>query len=393
MSKVYFHVDLNAFFANAEVLKDPSLKDKPIAVAGQTRRSVISTASYAARKYGVTSAMPVVIALKLCPTLEIIEGHYQYYQQLSNEFINIIKSFSPLIEKASIDECYVDVSEIIKRYKYPLDLAILMQKKVYQKIGLTCSIGIAPNLFLAKMASNMKKPNGITILRIRDIADKLWPLDISEMQGIGKQTLIRVKELGIQTIGDLAKFKNIHKLNTIFKKRTDDIIAKANGIDHTELIIDMPRKSISVSETLLEDVNDYDELKGIFRILAKKVAHNLQKEEKIGQTIAIRITYHNFRNISHSIQVKEGILYSEDIFYLAMQLFDQYWQNDEPIRLLGITIAKLVDKTQNSQQLSLFHNHKKDKSQEVIDEINNLLISSPLLFKASEIKKYKKKGR
>ena len=202
MSRIYFHVDLNAFFASAEILRDPSLKGKPIVVSGQTKRSVVSTASYEARAYGIHSAMSIILAKKLCPDLEIIEGHYSYYHSLSDEFMTIVRSFSPYMEKASIDECYVDVTDVIQQYKHPLDLAVLLQKAIYQKTGLGCSIGIGPNLFLAKMASDMKKPMGITVLRIRDVEAKLWPLPVHKMRGIGRKTLPKVEALGIKTIGD-----------------------------------------------------------------------------------------------------------------------------------------------------------------------------------------------
>ncbi len=231
MSRVYFHVDLNAFFANAEVLLDPSLKGKPLAISGNTRRSVVSTASYEARKYGVHSAMPIQQAVKLCPDLVIVHGHYAYYQDLSNQFMHIIRSYTDLVEQASIDECYMDVTDIIFRYQRPLDLAWEIQKKILHETGLQCSIGVGPNMFLAKMASDMKKPMGITVLRIRDVPDKMWPLPISEMRGIGKKTLPLMNELNINTIQHLAQYPNHLDLKPIFGKHTEDIIARANGYD------------------------------------------------------------------------------------------------------------------------------------------------------------------
>ena len=157
MGKVYFHIDLNAFFAYAEVLLDPSLKGKPLIVSGLTSRSVVSTASYEARKYGIHSAMPVGEALRLCKDLVIIEGHYAYYNELSEQFINIIKTYTDLVEQASVDECYADMTEVIKKFEKPLDLAWHIQQRVLKEVGIPCSIGIGPNLFLAKMASDKNK--------------------------------------------------------------------------------------------------------------------------------------------------------------------------------------------------------------------------------------------
>jgi len=185
MVRVYFHIDLNAFFANAEVLLDPSLKGKPIAVSGQTRRSVVSTASYEARAFGVHSAQPLSEALKLCPELEVVTPHFSWYHELSEDFMNIVRSYTDIIEQASIDECYADMTEAIRRFEHPLDLAVQIQKRVLNETGIPCSIGVAPNMFLAKMASDMKKPIGITVLRIREEQSKLWPLPNGDMRGVG----------------------------------------------------------------------------------------------------------------------------------------------------------------------------------------------------------------
>ena len=183
MARVYFHIDMNAFFVNAEILLDPSLKGKPVAVSGTTRRSVVSTASYEARAFGVHSAQPIQEAIKLCPDLVIVSGHYQYYRELSEQFMNIVKRYTSEIEQASIDECYADVTDTIMKLQRPLDLAVRIQKEILTELGLPCSIGVGPNMFLAKMASDMKKPMGITVLRIRDVKDKMWPLPIWDMRG------------------------------------------------------------------------------------------------------------------------------------------------------------------------------------------------------------------
>ena len=204
MAHVYFHIDLNAFFVSAECILDPSLKGKPVAVCGQTRRSVVATASYEARKYGVHSAMPVSEARHLCPGLIMVEPHFQWYRSLSEEFMNIVYSITPEVEQASIDECYADMTVPIQAYEKPLDLAWNLQRRILRELQLPCSIGIGPNMFLAKMGSDMKKPMGITVMRIREVPAKLWPLPIRDMRGIGERTLPYMEDLGIKTIGDLA---------------------------------------------------------------------------------------------------------------------------------------------------------------------------------------------
>ena len=278
MARVIFHIDLNAFFANAEVLLDPSLKGKPLVVSGNTRRSVVSTASYEARKFGIHSAMPLAEAEKLCRDLIIIPGHYRWYGELSHQFMQIIRSYTDLVEQASIDECYADVTEEIMKYEKPLDLAWQMQQRVLKETGLSCSIGVGPNMFLAKMASDMKKPMGITVLRIRDVEDKMWPLPIGEMRGVGRRTVPLLEDMGIHTIGDLARYPNLDELRLIFGKNTEDVIARTHGHDSRTITLEYDAKSIGVSETMLEDITDYDEIRGLLRTLSRRLSKRLTQE-------------------------------------------------------------------------------------------------------------------
>lgn len=386
MAHVYFHIDLNAFFANAEIIRDPELKGKPIVVSGSTRRSVVSTASYEARAFGIHSAMPVAEASQLCKDLIVVEGHYALYEQLSRDFISIIESYTDLVEQVSVDECYADMSEVIKDYEKPLDLAWEIQKRVLNELQLPCSIGVAPNLFLAKMASDMKKPLGITVLRKREVQEKLWPLPIKEMRGIGLKTYPYLEDIGIHTIGDLANYQNIEELQHILGKNTLDIIARANGEDDSELSFSYDMKSMGVSETFLEDVTDYDELRGLIRYLSRKLSKRLYHEKKAGYLISLRIKYHDFVNKDRSKQVDHPIISSDDIFIHAMDLFDAYW-NEEPIRLLGITVSKFEDDEQVSQ-ISLFDENrsKMEETRSVLHDLNKML-GSKLLIRASDIDK------
>ena len=209
MMQVIFHIDLNAFYASAEISRNPSLKGKPVVISGKSKRSIITTASYEARKYGIHSAMPLFQAKQLCKDLIILPADFELYHRLSNEFFTIIASYSEILEVASIDECYLDVTAIIQEKKiHPVVLAKDIQTKVYEQLNLQCSIGISPNKFLAKMASDMKKPMGITVLTRNNLKEVMWPLDIKDMFGIGKKTQPKLRAVGINTIGDLADYKN-----------------------------------------------------------------------------------------------------------------------------------------------------------------------------------------
>ncbi len=371
MAHVYFHIDLNAFYANAEVLLDPTLKGKPLVVSGFTRRSVVSTASYEARKYGIHSAMPIGEAMRLCKDLIIIEGHYSYYYELSKQFINIIKSYTKLVEQASVDECYADMSEAILKFEKPLDLAWHIQRRILKEVGIPCSIGIGPNLFLAKMASDMKKPMGITVLRIRDVEEKMWPLDIGELRGIGNKTVPFLKELNINTIGDLANYKNKADLQEILGNHLEDIINRCYGKDDSELITEYSRKSIGISETFLDDINDYDELKGIIRKLSKRLSERMRYEDKSAEHITLRICYYDFRNITRSNKIKGKAIYSsEDIFLEAIKLFDEYWDEGEPVRLIGISMKDFEEFNYNLFNAEEYNKYETDN---IIDDLNNQL--------------------
>lgn len=353
MAHVYFHIDLNAFFANAEILLDPSLQGKPMIVSGQTRRSVVSTASYEARAYGIHSAMPVSEAEHLCKDLVVREPHFTWYRELSEKFMKIISSYTDEIEQASIDECYADVTIPIQRFARPLDLAWQIQQRVKKELGLPCSIGVGPNMFLAKMASDMKKPMGITVLRIREVPQKLWPLPISDMRGVGVRTLPAMEELGIHTIGDLANYKDLEALREIFGKNTEAMIARANGHDDRVIVKESESKSMGVSETFLEDITDYEEIRGMFRYLSRKLSERLIKEKKAGHSISVRIRYYDFSNADRSKKSDALLWKADDIFVEALSLFEKNWEQ-EPVRLIGISISDFADHTETSRQLNLF---------------------------------------
>lgn len=389
MARVYFHIDMNAFFVNAEILLDPSLKGKPVAVSGTTRRSVVSTASYEARAFGVHSAQPIQEAIKLCPDLVIVSGHYQYYRELSEQFMNIVKRYTSEIEQASIDECYADVTDTIMKLQRPLDLAVRIQKEILTELGLPCSIGVGPNMFLAKMASDMKKPMGITVLRIRDVKDKMWPLPIGDMRGVGKKTEPLLLALGIKTIGDLAHYKDMTKLEKIFGKNTEFMMKRAHGYDEREIVKEWDAKSMGVSETLLEDVTDYEELRGLYRTLSRKLSQRMKKDRKLGTTLSIRIKYFDFRNVDRSIRLDQPIWRGEDILDKAMELFDDNWDG-EPVRLAGISLSGLKNGDELVTQLNLFNNPEEDKRETafVLQDLNRQ-ISGKVFRRASDLLKDK----
>lgn len=373
MSRVYFHIDLNAFFASCEELLDPSLKGKPLVVGGKSRRSVISTANYEARKYGIHSAMPMQQAEKLCKDLVIVNGHYAFYSDMSHQFMQIIHSYTDLVEKASIDECYADMTDVICRYPKPLDVAFEIQRRVLEEIGLRCSIGIGPNMFLAKMASDMKKPMGITVLRIRDVPEKMWPLPIREMQGIGKRTVPLMEDLNIHTIKDLATYQDLNALKPVLGKNIESMIKRANGYDDRTLMTDYDSKSMGISETLLEDVTDYDELRGLIRTLCRRLSKRLKEAHKAGYHVSMRICYYDFRNANKSKKLSAPIWTSDDLFVQAMILFDSSYEEEEAVRLIGVSVSDFAGEDFLAKQVSLFDAPEEESTSEILHDLNHQL--------------------
>jgi len=385
--RVLFHIDLNAFFASAEVLKNSALEGLPIVVAGMHRRSVVSTASYEARQYGVHSAMPLLMAQEKCPQLVVVQGDYGWYEELSERFFQFIRQFTPYVEPASIDECYVDVTELIKQYKRPLDLAWTMQQRVYDELGLPCSIGVGPNKFLAKMASDMRKPMGITVLRKQEIARKLWPLPISEMWGIGKKSQPLLMENGITTIGDLANPENEGKIMTLLGKHAYTYIQNARGHDTNRLTYNTTVQSISQGTTLDRDIEDYDEVKTVLRRLAKALSQRAKSEDIRGSLISLSIRYFDFTNAVRSMNIQEYTNEENVLFEQALLLFDRN-QNGKPVRHLGIGLGSLFSKSKSIDQLhmNLESLEKKDAIELVLEQLNKQ-IPGIHLISAAQAKK------
>lgn len=385
MARVIFHIDLNSFFASAEEVLDPSIAGKPVVVSGMSRRSVVSTANYEARAFGVRSAMPIQEALSLCPDLIVVKGHYSYYEELSDKFIQLIQTYTPYVEQASIDECYADMTEVIRRYERPLDLAWQIQRRLKEDLNLKCSIGVAPNKFLAKMASDMRKPMGITILRKAEVKKKMWPLSVSDMGGIGKKTAKALNEMGIMTIGDLAEYKDRNALSKILGKNTTSVIEKCYGISSDEITMHTEMKSMSQSTTFMDDITEYDEIRGYFRKLAYQLSARMKQSGIMGNVISISVRYYTFETIVRSKKLTYPIQDAESLFEYAMMLYDEN-QDDMAVRHVGIGVSNLNPVASQKIQLSLFEQFKPSTTDDVIDDLNRQL-SVPSLVRASSLLK------
>ncbi|MGX8852538.1 DNA polymerase IV [Amedibacillus sp. YH-ame10] len=383
--RVIFHIDLNSYFASAEILKNSALEGQPIVVAGLNRRSVVCTASYEARAFGVQAAMPLHMAMEKCPQLVVVQGSYAWYEELSERFFKYLRRFSPYIEPASIDECFMDVTEAIKAYKRPLDLAWVIQKSVYEDLRLPCSIGVAPNKFLAKMASDMRKPMGITILRKQEVSKKLWPLGIHEMFGIGKKTVPLLLEHGITTIGDLANPENESKVMSLLGKHSYGMIQNARGNGSNQLSYNHTLQSISQSTTLDRDISDYDEVKTVFKRLAMQLSKRAKEDDLKGSLISISIRYFDFSNAVRSQSISDYTNDENTLLEHALLLFDQN-NNGKEIRHLGIGLGSLFSQRKTIDQINLFQKEEDivHDASDVLKELNRQLPQAHLM-RASEL--------
>ncbi|MFD1736310.1 DNA polymerase IV [Bacillus salitolerans] len=371
--RVILHVDMNSFYASVEVAYDPSLRGKPLAIAGnpEERRGIIVTCSYEARAKGIKATMPLWEAKKLCPGLIVKTPNFDRYRKASLAMFDYLRTYTPLVQPVSIDEGYIDITECF-RMGSPLEVARKIQNELLENLLLPCSIGIAPNKFLAKMGSNMKKPLGITVIRKRDVEKVLWPLPVEEMHGVGEKTAQKLRPFQILTIGDLAKADSI-QLKKLLGINGERLKSRANGIDSRPVDPDAiyEFKSIGNSTTLREDSTDEHEIFDVLKKLSDSVSRRLKRKEMVALTVQLMIRYDDRKTITRSKKLENPIVESIDLMNIIEQLWKKHWTED-PVRLLGVTAQDLVDKKDAYKQLDLFSFEQDAKNEPLYDTIEKL---------------------
>jgi len=376
MSRLIFLVDMNAFFISCETARDQRIRGIPAAVAGdpKTRSGIILAANYEARKYGVATAMVLHEAKKLCPELIIVPPDRELYEKNSKAVMNILSRYTPLIQQNSIDEAWMDLTGCEKLFGDPLDIAKNIMETILNELNLWCSIGISENKFLAKMGSDLKKPQGITELYVKDIKEKLWPLSVRDMYGIGRQTEQKLMDYAIYKIGDIAN-SNVEFLKNNFGKYGEELHRLSNGIDNSQVVPNpiYDNKSISRSTTLPYDTNDKEYIKHILLSLAEEVGYEARKYGYKGKTIAISIKYEDFTSVTRQKTVTPTYL-TKDIYNTALKLFEMNKGKNKLIRLLGLGLSNF--ESDESEQLSIFdlfegvtNEHKEETIEKTIDRI------------------------
>ncbi|MCS7314351.1 MAG: DNA polymerase IV [Bryobacterales bacterium] len=361
--RTIFHVDMDAFFVSVEELFDPSLKGKPVVVGGRPdERGVVAAASYEARKFGVRSAMPLRVAARLCPQAIFLPGHPERYHEYSERVRRILCEFSPVVEMASIDEACMDMTGTERLFGPPLAAAHRLHEEVRRRTGLNCSIGIAVSRLVAKVASDLAKPNGILWVLPGSEARFLAPLEVGRIPGVGKVTERRLHELGVRRVGDLAKLEDSF-LEEQFGRWGLALAGKARGLDagawfDEEIGAEAPPKSLSHEHTFERDTADAELLEATLARLASMVARRLRDHGLFARTVEIKLRYHDFTTITRARTLDRATALDAELLAEARRLFREHWQRGRAVRLLGVGTTNLQP---HEGQLSLLEEPRRER--------------------------------
>jgi len=375
MPRKIIHLDLDAFFCAVEELKNPSLKGKSFAVGGKPyERGVISSCSYAARMKGIKSAMPSAKALKICPELTILPSDYSSYADLSHKVMEKFHAITPLVEQISIDEAFLDVSDLVEPARH---IGQLLQSQINSELYLPCSLGIASNKLVAKIATDYGKsshrtpfpPNSIHEVIPGTESQFLAPLPTIALWGIGPKTASLLANLGIHTIGDIAHYPE-KELVRYLGKHAFEIYQHAKGIDDRPVINLHEPKSISQETTFITDITDYGILRETLQKLTARVGYRMRKSHLSGTTIKLKIRWKDFSTLTRQISISTSTDEDKVIFDYALKLLDELWKSPKPVRLIGVGVSNFLN---FPHQLLLWENSsgKGKRLQQAVDELKD----------------------
>lgn len=342
------HVDMDAFFASVEQRDDPALRGKPVVVGGEGKRSVVAAASYEAREFGVFSAMPMSVAKQKCRHLVIVPHRFHIYKNVSAQVREIFHSYTDMVEPLSLDEAYLDVTENKKQMKIATEIAQEIKREVFEATNLTCSAGVSINKFIAKIASGMNKPDGLTVIKPKQISQFVAELPIEKFYGVGQATANRLHAEGIKNGADLRTFSEV-ELGNKFGKMGRYLYQVCRGIDEREVSADRIRKSVSVERTFEEDLMTDEEVMKIFDYLLEKLISALNRIEVKGRTVQIKYRYPDFSTFTRSRSLSYFTDDLTTIGQICRELYAQHADSTKGVRLLGVGLSNLDNELQSEQ--------------------------------------------
>jgi DNA polymerase-4 len=333
------HIDMDAFFAAVEEQRHPELRGKPVVIGGSgdpTKRGVVSTASYEARKYGIHSALPLRTAYNLCPEAVFLPVDYEEYSRVSGIIKTALKEMSSIMEDVGIDEAFLDISEIDKT---PDEIAQEIKERIKEETGLTCSIGVASNKLLAKIASDMQKPDGLTIIAEKDIEERIWPLPVRKLWGVGPKTEASLKNIGINTIGELALMPVDRLVETYGQSYGHYLHEASRGIDESPLVTHWEPKSVSRETTFQTDTNNWQTIAKTIAELAEQVVDDIKQKGYKGRTVTLKVRFSDFKTYTRAKTLNEPTDSIEDIRKAAFGCLKRI-ELKMKVRLIGVRITQ-----------------------------------------------------
>ena len=369
MPRSIIHLDLDAFFASVEELLDPSIAGLPILVGGSPEgRGVVSSASYAARAYGVHSAMPMSQALRLCPQATVRHGHHREYSSYSRRVMAILDGYTPLLEQISIDEAFLDVTGCEELFGPADVLAHRLQERILAELGLPSSLGVASNKLVAKIASDLAKPGGVLVVPAGQEDSFLAPLPIERLWGVGDVTAGRLHQHGVRTIGHLAALPEA-QMKQLFGSGALEMHRRALGMDDSPVGVEGRRKSVSQEHTFARDVGDLETLQRSLLEMSEDVAAQLRKEGDCARTVVLKMRYPDFTTITRQATLAQPTDLTEAICTQAHKLLRHEWKKGMRLRLIGVGVTGLSQ----ARQLGLFdaHTEQLTKLTKAVDEIRH----------------------
>jgi DNA polymerase-4 len=362
------HVDLDAFYASVEVLKEPALAGKPVVVGGAGSRGVVMSASYEARRFGIHSAMPAVRARRLCPDAVFVPPDFESYRAHSNRFREVLLSYTPTVEPIALDEAFLDVGGAERLFGEPARIGERIRDDVGSEVGVLCSVGVAPNKLIAKLASRQAKPDGLVRVGAEDVTAFLEPLPADALWGVGEKTLEVLHKLGVKTVGDLARTPSAIIGRLIGEQHARDLHDLARGIDGRDVVPYEPPKSVSHEETFDADLDAEEDLLREALALSHRVAARLREDGYRARTVVLKVRLANFTTLTRSRTLAAPTDLATDLYRVASELYRGLPGAGRRVRLLGIAASGLVPA--GAEQLALMRGERWSEVERALDRID-----------------------